>query len=81
MILSVEKNIETGLLKVFQIEFVGKLTKKGALFKIVGVWLEDLDIEFVVLKGGVKRQDNWLIKSSLILLVCKKLSEIGDDSH
>ena len=42
MILSVEKNIETGLLKVFQIEFVGKLTKKGALFKIVGVWLEDL---------------------------------------
>jgi len=76
MLLSVEKNIETGLLKVFQIEFERKLTEEGALFQIVGMWLEDLDIEFVVLEGGVKRQDDWLIKSSLVLLVLKELSEI-----
>ena len=42
MLLSVEKNIETGLLKVFQIEFERKLTEEGTLFKIVGMWLEDL---------------------------------------
>jgi hypothetical protein len=40
-----------------------------------------LDIEFVVLEGGVKLKDDWLIESSLVLLVLKELSEIRDDSH
>lgn len=81
VLLAVEKNIETCLFEMFQIEFVWKFTKEGAFFQIIGVWLEDLDIEFVVLEGGVKLKDDWLIESSLVLLVLKELSKIRDDSH
>lgn len=74
--MSIKENIEASLLEVFQVELEGKFTEEGALFQIVGMGLEDLDIEFVVLEGWIKLKDDWLIESGLVLLVLKELSEI-----
>jgi len=78
--LAVKEHIEAGCVQVVKSEFVWKLTKHWALLQVKGVYIQDLDVQLVVLKCWVELEDDWLLEGRAHNLVLdEKVSEVQYD--